>query len=56
MRRALAMREEGATIRAVCAEMAAAGLRSRRGKEIGPSSMLKILGNRVYVDNGWATN
>lgn len=43
VRQAVEMRAAGASIRAVCAEMEAAGLRSRRGNAIGPSSMLKIL-------------
>ncbi|MDP2605925.1 MAG: hypothetical protein Q8S00_25565 [Deltaproteobacteria bacterium] len=38
------MREEGNSINAVCRAMKARGLRSKRGKLIGPSSMHLILG------------
>jgi hypothetical protein len=37
------LRHQGHSIRAICRIMASRGLRSSRGKRIGPSSMLKIL-------------
>lgn len=37
------LRAEGKSIRQICQVMEATGLRSQRGKKIGPSSMLKIL-------------
>lgn len=37
------LRAEGMSIRKICKVMTEAGLRSQRGKGIGPSSMLKIL-------------
>jgi len=37
------LRKEGKTIREICRIMAEKGLRSRRGKIVGPSSMLLIL-------------
>ncbi|MEK7202227.1 MAG: hypothetical protein AAB669_01710 [Patescibacteria group bacterium] len=40
---ALQMRQDGSTLREVCAFTAKKGLRSKRGKVIGLSSMLKIL-------------
>ena len=41
------MRQEGRSIRQICAEMKRKGLRSNRGKVIGPSSMLTILRQRI---------
>jgi hypothetical protein len=38
------LRNNGASIRQICQIMAENGLRSRRGKLVGPSSMLAILG------------
>src|ERR1035438_1689718 len=40
---AKSLSQHGLSIRAVCQIMAEKGLRSQRGKIIGPSSMLKIL-------------
>lgn len=37
------LRQQGCTIRTICRVMAEMGLRSKRGKMIGPSSMHKIL-------------
>lgn len=36
-------KDEGKSIRAICKVMEEKGLRSNRGKVIGPSSMLKVL-------------
>lgn len=40
---AKSLRAQGRSIRVICRLMAAKGLRSKRGRIIGPSSMLKIL-------------
>lgn len=41
---ARALRRQGHSIRGICETMAGRGLRSKRGKVIGPSSVLLILG------------
>ena len=43
------MRAEGVSIRKICASMERNGLRSSRGKVIGPSSMLKVLAKRKHT-------
>lgn len=49
VRRAFEMAAEGVSIRKIAAALNAAGVRSRLGRPLGPSSVHHILGNPVYA-------
>jgi hypothetical protein len=49
VRQAFLMAAAGYPIRKIIVEMTAAGLASRHGKPLGPSSMLKVLRNGFYT-------